>query len=743
MNSRYAWILPLMVGAALASLVWWQTSLPEAVHGAGVSLGPGQAWEDADGSALHGELGQAPSDATVTVREAALEESDESARGLVPSDAARLRVHLVDASTRAPLPGVRVVAYLDAPTDGRAIATRSTSAMRGSLSLSPTSNPEGWVEFDLPPDQALRLSARPNPATHQPAIERILPMQAFELRDVTIDVHGLQYTPFFGRVRNRATGEFVGAAKVRAYGEAQLGQAPLRAGGEEGAAYSDWEGFFEVDASQRGSLAWITAPGLSPTVIGLDAVHASASKARDVWLQPAGLLGLDLRDDTGRGIEGAEVFITTSTHSIVQTDAEPIQHRLVEWSAKTSPFGRAEFANLPVEAPLKVDIRVDGSPILKAPPTQMLTAGEARELRWTVAGGTQIYGQLHGDEDLPLTGQELWLLPASEDKSKLATASDQARALHKTHTDQAGHFAFSGVPAGAWWIVPAVRGEETRLAPLARRFDVLEGLNELEVGLEVFPARWVSGRIEAEEGQELGVHRVWLQASGVSGHLTSWSDEAGDFRIGPVAPGLVEVGVYPSAEHAGSAPIVCRAGDDQVELRLSTGSRLRAMLASPTGGALPEVDRILLTRQGGQIEVGKSLVFEDLEPGTYGLFVRTKDGRVAWAHRVALGKSRRTGEAILELQPAGRVQIHGPGEYRLWVQGACVGMGTLAKGESVEEQVPLGLFRVERPDRNKPAEELRAKPRGVVEIDLGRASTGPGLAPRPQSSPTQGKPKQP
>lgn len=729
MKSRFAWILPLLIGAALASLVWWQTSLPEAVHGAGLSMDSG--WELEGGEVLQAEdAGLAPGGAPVGAREASFSEPAEATRGLVPTDSARLRARLVDATTQAPLPGVRVVAYLDEPPDGRAIATRSIEAMRGSLAHSPTSNPEGWVEFDLPPDQALRLSARPDPATHQPAIERVPPLQPYELRDVTIAVHGLQYTPFHGRIRNRATGEWVGAAAVRAYGEAQLGTGPLLAKPKEEPTYSDFEGRFEIDASQRGSLAWITAPGLSPTVLGLDAVHESASKARDVWLQPAGLLGLDLRDETGRGIEGAEVTVSTSTHSIVQTDAEPIQHRLVEWSARTSAFGRAEFANLPVEAPLRILIRVDGTPLLKAPPTQMLSPGEARELRWTVAGGTQIFGQLHGDADLPMTGQELWLLPASEEKSKLATAGDQARALHKTHTDQAGHFAFSGVPAGAWWIVPAVRGEESRLAPLARRFDVLEGLSELEVRLEVFPARWVSGRIEAEPGQEVGVHRVWLQATGVSGHLTTWSDESGEFRIGPVAPGLVEVGVYPNAEHAGSEPIVCRAGDEQIELTLSTGTRLRGMLASPAGGALPEVERVLLTRPGGEVQAGRSLVFEDLDPGTYSLFVQTKDGRVAWAHRIALGKGRRTGEAILELQPAGIVRLQGPGEYRLWVQGACVGAGQLAAGESAEERVPVGLFRVERPDRNKPAEELRAKPRGTVEIDLGRASTGPGLAPR-------------
>ena len=728
MKHRFAWILPLLIGAALASLVWWQTSLPDSVHGAGLTVDSGLSLED-DASAT--SRGDFETSQALTGREAGMDrEALAPDRGLVPDDSARLRARLLDATTGAALSGVRVVAYLEQPTQSQTTAARSTEAMRGSLALSPTSNEEGWVEFDLPPDQALRLSVRPNATTHQPAIERIPPLQSYELRDLTIAVHGLQYIAFHGRIRNRTTGEMVQGAQVRAYGQAELGHDSLGPLDREEGTYSDWDGRFEVDASARGSLAWVTAPGLGPTVIGLDAAHDHPQKARDLWLRPAGRLALDLRDDQGAGIADASVTISTSTHSVVQTDAEPIQHRLIEWKATTSAFGRAEFGGLPVEAPLRISISIEGSPILQAPPTQVLSPGEARELRWTVAGGTQIHGQLYGEADLPLRGQELWLLPASEEKSKLAVASDQARALHKTHTDQAGHFAFSGVPAGAWWIVPAVRGDESRLAPLARRFDVLEGIQDLEVRLEVFPALWVSGQIEAEDGGELGVHRVWLQATGVSGHLTAWSDESGEFRIGPVAPGLVEVGVYPNADSAGSPAVVCRAGEGQLQLKLSQGSRLRGMLASPEGGPLPEIARVLLTRPGRQVEEVPNLVIDGLDPGNYGLFVETRDGRVAWANRVSIGKGRRTGEAILELRPAGRVSLKGPGTYRLWVGGACVGFGELDQGESAEEVVPVGLFHLERPDRNKPAEELRAKPRRVTQIDLGRPGTGPGLAPR-------------
>ncbi|MEZ5975607.1 MAG: hypothetical protein R3E96_12420 [Planctomycetota bacterium] len=34
MKNRFAWILPLLLGAAVASLVWWKSTLPEYVHGA-------------------------------------------------------------------------------------------------------------------------------------------------------------------------------------------------------------------------------------------------------------------------------------------------------------------------------------------------------------------------------------------------------------------------------------------------------------------------------------------------------------------------------------------------------------------------------------------------------------------------------------------------------------------------------------------------------------------------------------
>ncbi len=352
---------------------------------------------------------------------------------------------------------------------------------------------------------------------------------------------------------------------------------------------------------------------------------------------------------------------------------------------------------------------------------QILNPGEARQVQWVIGGGTRLSGQLtpgDGVQETALAGQELWLLPASKAGSKLATDGDQGRALHKTHTDDEGRFVFSGVPSGAWWITPAVNGARTHFAPIARRFEVPTDMPELNVTIEVFPARWISGLIEPLDGQTPGRKRLWVRSTTTPGTLNQYTDDKGHFRVGPLPPGPVEIAVYADQGHPGSAPQVCNAGAENVRLTLRRAARIRALITTADGSNAPALERILLTHPDGQVTQIESLSIDDLPPGIYALSVLTIDGRTAWAQHIEARAGRAPGEAILELKESAKITLTGPGNYTIWTEGACVAQGQLTEGETLMELLPIGPMRLMLEGQDQPAKKWASKISTPVQHDL-------------------------
>ncbi|MFT4648123.1 MAG: hypothetical protein ACI9X4_001343 [Glaciecola sp.] len=725
------WILPLLLGMGITSLLWWQSTLSDTVQGgwnpeaqaeqgftpddSQVSgLLPPQSESDSDSPGNRTSTSTPdPANASSTVRQAVRRSSLGPGAMLLPDDAGRLQVVLLDAATREPLPGIPVVAYLEDPPNGRPIPTRRTQGSRGRLDLTPLSGARGQVEFDLPPGYAVRLSIRPNSADHQPMIKRITPLAPLELRVLEVLVRGVTYTEFHGLVRDRTTSKPLYGTSIRVHSRDEFRAKPLEASSDHLlAARTDAQGFFEIDASEQGSFAWIQAPGFGPMLIGLDAAHQKRNSPREVYLTPAAFLAISLRDGQGKPLQEVEVQLRVPSSSLAQNESENLGGQSILWNSQTDRYGRVEFESLPSDAPITIEITAPGSGVVVPPPMQILNPGEARQVQWVIGGGTRLSGQLALDPDTAnasLAGQEMWLLPASRAGSKLATAGDQGRALHKTHTDDLGQFVFSGVPSGAWWITPAAQGDRTRFAPIARRFEVPKDLPELNVTIEVFPALWVSGRIEPLDGKPPGLQRIWIRSTSMPGTLNGTTDEDGHFRLGPLPPGPAEIAVYAAQGHPGSAPQVCKAGAEDVRLTLRRSASIRALLSTADGSSPPNLERILLTHPDGQVTQVESLSIDDLPPGLYALSVLAIDGRTAWAQHIEARAGRSPGEAILELAESAQLTLTGPGEYSIWAESACVAKGDLEEGQSLLEPVPPGAVRLTLPRADSAAKQWKLK----------------------------------
>ncbi|MCA9000643.1 MAG: hypothetical protein KDB61_01880, partial [Planctomycetes bacterium] len=707
------WFLPLLLGMGIMGVFWWQSTLDSTVQG-GWSPGGGmeQGLRPVGGgeASLQGPGGErTPSTEPMVPEDTAQPSAPRATRTalgpgalILPDDSARLQVVLRDATSREPLSGVPVAAYLESPPRGRPIATRRSKGTRGRLDLTPVSGARGEVEFDLPPNVLVRLSIQPDGAEYASVIERVDPLSPFETRDLEVLVRPIAYTEFHGMVRDRTTGEPLYNAAVRVHSRDGLRSGALQVNQDHLiAAHTDVQGHFVIDASEQGSFAWIEAPGFGPQLIGLDAGHQQRALPREVYLMPAAFLAIAIKDDQGKPMPDLNVMLRVPSDALAQNEGENLGGQSIQWKGATDRFGRVEFESLPADSPIHIDIQTEESRVVLAPPMQILTPGEARQVDWTVGGGTRLAGRLATDKSTAsesLAGVELWLLPALSEGSKLVTEGDHGRALHKTHTDDEGRFVFSGVPSGAWWIAPAAKGDRTRFAPIARRYEVPKDLAELDVSIDVYPARWVSGRILNLEGREPDPQRLWIRSTTVPGTLNGMSDAKGHFRLGPLPPGPAEIAIYPAQGHPGSAPEVCNAGDGNVQLKLRRSASLRGLLTTADGSPIPSIERILLTDPDGKVREVDTLALDDLAPGNYAIAVLTTDSRSAWAQYITAQAGRSPAEAILELTESARVTLHGPGEYSIWTGAACVAQGTLDAEESAIEPVPAGKLKLIQKD---------------------------------------------
>ncbi len=413
----------------------------------------------------------------------------------------------------------------------------------------------------------------------------------------------------------------------------------------------------------------VSAEGYGSAKLRLAGDHGSRGQAMTVRLaRSARLEGVVL--DDGAPLERARVSAKVSELALNARNPDlliglafPVPEQ--EWTAVSLAGGRYELAELPSGVDLTLEVSARGELVLQEVDALRLEPGEVRvrDIRLFAPGA--IEGVVLDAGGAPAKGVHLLLVRGSEPRMLDGSEPDSVQ----TRTDKQGRFAFQRVPPGTWLIGPlALVGPKERgrapEVPLAQVVELPPGVAVIQVELHLLQSLLIEGRCVGPDGEAVGEANVFTLLAGSSVNVTSTAD--GAFALGPLPPGEYQLFADKRQELTLGEPLLARAGDRDVIVRLGRGARLHGSVVE-AGGAGAEaqiqstfkhVDGSMLLNQYTTDEAG---LFElsALPAGRYVLVARTASGLVSAPHALVLGASDEL-SVQLTVAPGGQVHLQLP-----------------------------------------------------------------------------------
>ncbi len=315
-----------------------------------------------------------------------------------------------------------------------------------------------------------------------------------------------------------------------------------------------------------------------------------------------------------------------------------------------------------------------------------------------------VTGMLVDQDSTPVAHHEVWLAEADSFSVVYSQPDMPGQMIATVGTDASGHFAFTGVTPGSWWIGPVAERTSAipgGLAGLPVRVDVTEGALDVDVLVRAHRELAVAGKVLDPDGRP--VEGVYVCVNGGLIADSMFTDANGAFELGPLEPGRCSVSALRLGEpfHPLTDFLEVEAGKRDVVLRIQEATTsLRGHVTGASGE--PAHGRVLLTNPEGlhayhTFDNG-SFAFGALEPGFYSVAVSTDD-QVAVAKDVLVRLVGTRDEVFLKLEPAARIRVS-IGERE---SARCVGVlfdGALVAFEWIEPNaqatlvVPVGPITV-------------------------------------------------
>lgn len=689
------------------------------------------------------------------------------ASGSASPTTARVRVRVVDATNRRPMPSVLVSSVVESrpPLEAPRWRIDSQLASTGDAFDTLRSDADGRVEIRALTGDALRIQVLDERRS------RVVAGMRANVTKIETDVE-LQVPP------PRRVGEDI-AFFVRVL-DAET-HAPIAGATIEEPRYRprSWktndEGLAECQGGHRFAIDYpVTATGYGMRRVHMESGHDSPQSAVVVELNKGASLTLRLSGADGHPRRNASLELSAPADRV----STPARSANVwnfgappaTWSATTDDDGWARFTDLTPHVLFEVHEVDEARPFEPrrgwvAPESILLEPGEQRTVEWTMRGKCRLTGRALGVDGKPLSGVDVWCVPTEDRTPRVLERADRTNASNnvrwppgdvpedttevKTGVD--GRFTFDGVDPGLVLvgIAPPHRslddlfppipssydvstphtaealGADTSETPVAvaRCVDVPIGVTQLEIDVHAEVGRRIRGRLLDPVGNACTDGRVSATSVETGLKLVVACGREGRYEFSALPLGTYAVESYWHPRYPSSERVTVPAGSTGVDLHLRSGGAVQGRVVDENGcrgrgeTLLVTEDRIAARSYSSWNDPG-SIDFPAVAPGTYVIVASNHDGQVGMSAPFEV-RADATVEGIeVRVSRGGLVGVRLSGSRRdgtvtILRGGVPLHVQSLQRGERRDFDVPAGPAVVRC---NWPGEPTRVVERTVTVI---------------------------
>jgi hypothetical protein len=611
------------------------------------------------------------------------------------SDTALVKVLVLDKTTRATMPGVRVTSRDTRTRTGTWGEDQGLS--RGKSWDTLRTDAEGRVEITAPPRAELIVSVPAEHLNRGPASMMVAGLEPGTTTEIVLEVPTAVDLPYWIKVVDDTTRAPLIGATVSSKDESEA----------DASVVSNAQGFVFVPAhSSAHILLRVQAPDHTERYVMPARGHEQIEDAVVVELPSSATLRVHVVGADGVGVAAARVVLrATGDHlNYTHDDSSISMFRLpdLRWEGVTDAGGVATLNGLRPRVPIKASIE---SPMPWTSAQDItLDPGETRDVEWKVTKGCRLHGILIDQTNAPVIARQVSLRKAERQQMAYFLSSPSVEE-RKTVSDDQGRFDFPAVSAGTWWIGPSPLDRDKRASPddvaaLAQVVEVVDGQDAVDLTLRVDRGLFITGRVLDAKGAP--VDHVMLTATDEEARLrvtVQSRDANGEFVIGPLMAGRYSLIANCFGRDASSSSTEVEAGTHDIVLRLRPGGAIAGTVLDDNGQPIPAV--VCLSRRDEKFGMttsprpNGSFLFQGLEPGTYQLSAHTSDGLIGVLESVESSTDQSAPENVIQLRKGGRIRVrhHGPGNncyFSVFQNGVELGNDGATLDTTADMVAPVG-----------------------------------------------------